>query len=254
MNAAIGSPPANGSSTDILAVANTPVMWICALAVFAVIVVQSLIYITAARKAAPAAGMAQEELKASFRTGLVAAIGPSLAVVMVAIALLALFGTPAVLARIGLIGSAAYDTGAASIAAATAGATLGGPTYTQNVFAIAFFAMSLGGAMWMLATLVFTPLLKRGETRLARVNPLVMMIVPAAALLGAFLTLALAEVPKSPIHVLALAVSAAVMGICLFLAKRLGRTWLREWGLGFAIVAALAAAYLAHVSGLNPAA
>ena len=253
MDASIGSLPANGSSTDILAVANTPVLWICALGVFAVIILQSLIYVRAARKAAPAAGMTQDELKACFRTGVVAAIGPSLAVVMVAIALLALFGTPAVLARIGLIGSAAYDTGAASIAASTAGATLGGPTYTQNVFAIAFFAMSLGGAMWMIATLVFTPLLKRGETRLAKVNPLVMTIVPAAALLGAFLTLALAEVPKSPIHVLALAVSAATMGICLFLAKRLSRNWLREWGLGFAIVAALAVAYLAHISGLNPA-
>lgn len=43
--------------------------------------------------------MPASELKQAFRSGAVASIGPSLTVVLVAIALLALFGTPAVLAR-----------------------------------------------------------------------------------------------------------------------------------------------------------
>ncbi|MFD1210617.1 DUF5058 family protein [Arthrobacter sp. GCM10027362] len=240
---------AAGDSTDVLAAANLPALWICAAGVFAVIFVQSVIYLKAARKAAPAAGITSAELKISFRSGAVAAIGPSLAVVMVAIALLAVFGTPAVLSRIGLIGSAAYDAGAASIAANSAGAQLGGPTYTQNIFAIAFFAMSVGGAMWMLATLILTPLLKRGGTQLARVNPVAMSIVPGAALLGAFMALGVAEVPKSMVHVLALATSAAVMGLCVFLGRSPKRAWLREWGLGFAIVAALAVAFIAHTAG-----
>ena len=78
------------------------------------------------------------------------------------------------------------------------GAELGGDTYTQQVFAIAFFAMSLGGAMWMLATLVFTPLHKRGGHRLATVNPLVMTIVPASALLAAFISLGWPKRPRAP--------------------------------------------------------
>ena len=65
------------------------------------------------------------------------------------IALLALFGTPATLVRIGLIGSAAFETGAAKIAAESAGAPLGGPGYDQHVFALAFITMSLAGAGWM---------------------------------------------------------------------------------------------------------
>ena len=245
--------PMNGSSTDVLAIANTPVLWVCALGVFGVVVVQSLIYMRAARRVAPAVGMTPDELRISFRSGAVAAIGPSLAVVLVAIALLALFGTPAVLVRIGLIGSAAYETGAANVAAATVGAELGGDTYTQQVFAIAFFAMSLGGAMWMLATLVFTPLLKRGGHRLAKVNPLAMTIVPASALLAAFISLGLAEAPKSTAHALTLLAAAAAMGACLLLARILHRPWLREWGLGTAIVAGLLAAYAAHTAGLGPA-
>lgn len=243
----------NGSSTDVLAVANSPVLWICALGVFGVVIVQSLIYMRAARKVAPAVGMTPDELRISFRSGAVAAIGPSLAVVLVAIALLALFGTPAVLARIGLIGSAAYETGAANIAAGTAGAELGGDTYTQQVFAIAFFAMSLGGAMWMLATLIFTPLLKRGGHRLTKVNPLIMTVVPAAALLAAFISLGMAEAPKSTAHALTLLTAGGAMGACLLLARILRRPWLREWGLGIAILAGLFTAYAAHTAGLGPA-
>jgi hypothetical protein len=246
--------PLDGSSTDILAVANSPILWICGLGVFAVIIIQSVIYIRAARKAAPAAGMTEAELKTSFRSGAVAAIGPSLAVVLVAVALLALFGTPAVLVRIGLIGSAAYETGAANISATTMGAALGADTYTQQVFAVAFFAMSLGGAMWMLATLIFTPILKRGGHKLAKVNPAIMTVVPAAALLAAFISLGTAELPKSAAHVVTLLSAAAVMGLCVFLSKKLAKNWLREWGLGFAILAGLAVAYFAHGAGLGPVA
>jgi Domain of unknown function (DUF5058) len=247
--ASAAAPP---EPSPVLALANTPVLWICALGVFLVVAVQSVIYMKAARKAAPSVGMTPQELRTSFRTGAIAAVGPSLAVVLVAIALLALFGTPATLVRIGLIGSVSFETAAASIAAGTTGAELGGPTYTPQVFAIVFFAMSMGGAMWMLATLILTPLLQRGGHKLQKVNPALMTVVPAAALLGAFISLGLAEVPKSPVHLITLLTSAAVMGLCLVLARVPGLRWLREWGLGIAILVGLTAAYLAHSAGLAP--
>ncbi|MGJ9404077.1 DUF5058 family protein [Arthrobacter sp. KK5.5] len=236
----------NPGSTDILAAANSPIVWFCALGVFAVIVLQSVLYVKAARKAAPEIGMEATDVKDAFRAGAVASIGPSLAVVLVAVALLALFGTPAVLVRIGLIGSAAAEVASAGIAAGTAGVTLGGPDYTQQIFALAFIAMSLSGAMWMLSTLILTPVLKRGSKSLAKLNPAAMAIIPSAALLGAFSMLTLSELPKSGVHVLAVVASAAAMGVCLFIAKHFGVRWLREWALGISIVIALIVAYSAH--------
>lgn len=244
----------DGASTDILSVANLPVLWICALGVFAVIVVQTVIYVRAARVAAPAAGVSPAELRTSFRAGAVSAIGPSLAVALVAVALLTVFGAPAVLVRIGLIGSVSFETGAASIAAGTMGADLGGPTYTQSVFAVAFMAMSLGGAMWMLATLVLTPLLKRGDVSLRKVNPAVMTVVPGAALLGAFFALGLGELPKSGNHVVAFLASAAVMAVCLGIARALRAQWIREWALGIAILTALVVTYAVVGAGVFPTA
>lgn len=241
-----------GGANAVLSLANSPVLWMCALGVFLVVAVQCVIYMRAARTAAPSIGMSEQELQTSFRTGAIAAIGPSLAVVLVAIALLSLFGTPATLVRIGLIGSVSFETSAASIAAGTTGAELGGPSYTPEVFAVVFFAMSMGGAMWMLSTLIFTPLLQRGEHKLAKVNPALMTVVPAAALLGAFLSLGLAEVPKSAVHAIALASSALIMGICLMLTRLKGLGWLREWGLGISILGGIAVSYMAHASGLGP--
>lgn len=238
-------PPTTGGSTDILAVANQPVLWACAIGVFLVILVQSFVYMRAADRAVEAAGMTRQELRTAFRSGAIAAIGPSLAVVIVAVALLAVFGTPAVLVRIGLIGSAAYETGAAGMSAASVGATLGGPSYTQNVFAIAFFAMSMGGAMWMLATLIFTPLLARGQNRLATLNPAVTTVIPVAAFLGAFFSLGIAEWPKSTTHIVTFVTSALVMGVLVAAGRRLRIHWLSEWALGIAILAGLLAAFAA---------
>ncbi|MCI9890145.1 DUF5058 family protein [Micrococcales bacterium 31B] len=232
-------------STDITPVSFHPVLWVSAVAVFAVIVLQSIIYLRAIRKAGSAVNLTDQQVMGSVRRGGIAAIGPSLAVSLVAISLLPLFSTPAVLTRIGLVGSAAFDVAAAGLAAGSQGAELGGPTYTQKVFAIGFAAMTLGGLVWMLTALVLTPILSKADKRLRSVNPAVMTVVPAAAILAAFFTLAMTETTKSGVHVLTLLVSAVVMGICLALAKFLNQHWLREWGLGIAIFVALGAAFLA---------
>lgn len=248
---------ADPSSTDILAIANSPILWVFAILVFVVIFVQTFLYIKAVRKAAPGVGIDAKEIKESFRAGAVASIGPSLAVVLVAIALLALFGTPAVLVRIGLIGSAAAETASASIASATMGAELGGDSYTQQVFAVALITMSLSGAMWMLATLILTPIMKKGTGTLSKRNPVAMALIPAAAVLAVFSYLAIGEFgflagsqTKTMINFILVLVSAAIMGLLLLLAKLLNAKWLREWALGFAIIISLVVGYLMHTAAV----
>ncbi|EKU49712.1 DUF5058 family protein [Brevibacterium casei] len=240
-------------TADYLPLANAPLLWILALAVMGVVVVQSLIYMSAVRRNAESAGMTQAEVTRAFRAGGVAAIGPSLAVVLVAIALLPLFGTPPVIVRVGLIGSAATEVASASIAAGTMGANLGDATFTRGVFIVALMAMSLSGAGWMLATLILTPIFRRSSHRLEKVNPALMSIIPGAALLAAFAALTFREIPKSPTHIIAIAASAAVMAVCLLLARTLRQSWLKEWALGIAVLAGLVAAYFAHYAGLGVA-
>jgi hypothetical protein len=239
---------------DLSAYTTSAFLWLCALAVFAVIGVQTIIYLRAVRLAGEEAGFTAQDRKTSFRAGMIAVIGPSLAVAVVAIALLPLFGTPGVLVRIGLVGSAATETASAGLAAGTAGAEPGGASWSPEVFTLALFAMSFSGGMWLVATLVLTPLLKRGDATLRRVNPALMAIVPSAALLGAFASLGVAELPKGTVHVIVVIVSALVMAVCLLLARGLRLDWLRQWALGIAIIIGLVAAHIAHHSALGPTA
>jgi hypothetical protein len=239
----------NSSPTsDVLGIANLPFLWFLASAVFGVIIIQSAIYLLAVRRNAAAADMTKHEVMQAFRAGAVAAIGPSLAVVLVSLTLLPLLGTPPVLVRVGLIGSVSTELASASAAASTLGAQLGGTTWTQPVFLVALFAMSLSGAGWMLATLIFTPILTKGSSSLTKVNPAIMAIVPAAALLAAFSALTVQELPKSSVHALAIAVSGATMAVCLFIATKFSFAWLREWALGIAILSGLSVAYFASAA------
>ncbi|MDR7299841.1 DUF5058 family protein [Haloactinomyces albus] len=226
-------------------IASSPILWIASLGVFVVIVVQSFAYLRAARRAAPAVGMSRTELVGAFRTGAFSALGPSLAVVFIAISLLPVFGTPAVLLRIGLIGSAAFEVVSAQTAAGTLGVELGGSGYDNGVFALVFFTMSLGGAAWMLSTLLCTPMLRRADRRVRRMNPVVMTIVPSAAMIAAFCYLGLEKVQTSHIHLITYATGAAVMAGLRVAAARLTVQWIKEWSVGIAMAAALVAAGIA---------
>ncbi|MGQ7786654.1 MULTISPECIES: DUF5058 family protein [unclassified Nesterenkonia] len=240
------SPMHTVATADISAVAHSPWLWGSALVIFGIIAVQSWIYLRAAKTAGDGVGLSRQDLNRAFRSGAAASVGPSLAVVLVAIALLTLFGTPAVLMRIGLVGSAATETASATIAASTMGADLGGAGWTQDVFVVAFFVMCVSGSAWMLFTLILTPVLSRGSKKLSSISPRAMRIIPGAALLGAFLAIAVTEVPKSSMHVVAMAVSGAAMALMLLIARRWSVGWLKEWALGLAILVALGVVYLTH--------
>lgn len=236
-------PQLDPGSPDILAAANSPVMWACVIGVFVVIAAQTVIYFVAVRRSAPAVGMTSDDVTRSFRAGAVAAIGPSMAVALVAITLLGVFGTPGTLIRIGLIGSAAFEVAGAEIAAGTQGVSLGGEGYTQSVFATVLLCLSIAGSGWMLVTLIVTPLLKRGNARLASARSVraaaAMTIIPTAALLGAFVTFGIQQLQKGLAATIVTLAGAATMALCLWIAKATGKAWLKEWGLGFALVVAI---------------
>lgn len=236
------------AATDVLTIAGMPFLWACALGVFAIIILQTVIYMKSVHRVAPAVQMTRSDVQTSFRAGAISAFGPSLAVVVVAVALLATLGTPAVLMRIGLIGSAKYEVGAATIAAGTAGGTLGGQGYTPEIFAIAFAAISLGGALWILGALIMTPLLKKGDTKLKKSNPALLSILPAAAMLAAFFCLGFQQFVISSTHIYSYLGSAAAMSLCIFLARKLKKSWITEWSQGISIVAGLALAYIIYTS------
>lgn len=224
-----------------------PVLWIGAGLVLAIVVVQSLVYLRAARRAAPEVGMTSRDFTTVIRTGATSAIGPSLAVCLIAMAVLPVLATPSTLTRIGLVGSAAYETLAADIALGAMGSGLGQDGMSGNMFVTMLLALAIAGAGWMVVTLIATPLMKRGlktDTKTAAGKASRWAIVPAAALIGAFFTLGLKEIALGFTPLLVFLASAAVMLLATHLSKRTGQGWLLEWALGIALFAGIAVGYV----------
>ena len=97
-----------------------------------------------------------------------------------------------------------------------------GPAAMYQAFMIGNIANKLlPSALVAQATIGAKAGTKRGEFAA------LMAIVPAAALIGAFASLGIAELGKTPVHILSVAVSAVTMAVCIILAGRTSATWLR---------------------------
>ena len=86
--------------------ANGPVLWGLALPAIAVVIIQSvLIYWLTKRHALKNKTLTDEEIKICLKTGGITAIGPAMAVFILALSMMSMMGAPATLMRVGMIGA-----------------------------------------------------------------------------------------------------------------------------------------------------
>ncbi|MEB4615865.1 DUF5058 family protein [Leucobacter sp. M11] len=231
--------------TDFTQYANSPALWFLAAAVFAVIIVQAVLFYRFAREVSASEAIPRSELVVAMRAGAISAIGPSLAVAIVAIGLIPVFGTPAVLMRIGMVGSVPYELAAANAASGALGVELGGEGYDGVAFATVFFTMAVGAAVWMLSVLIGTKSMGTLSAKVQAWNPWVMQTVPGAALIAAFSYLVLNSAKANLLNIAVIVVSGLVMALLLVVAERKQLARLREWALGIAMLAGLFVAAVA---------
>ncbi|WP_026453907.1 DUF5058 family protein [Saccharomonospora iraqiensis] len=230
---------------DYSGVAHSPFLWACVVAVFLIVTLQSVVFIRAALKEAPTVGLTRSDVAVAVRTGAISALGPSLGIVVLAVGLLSLFGGPAVLMRIGLIGSAGFELIAADTGAGALGLELGGQGFDGKAFATVFTVMSLGGAMWMTSTLLLTPVAKRVDLAVRKRDGSLLQVVTLAAMAAAFGFITIQEPTKSPVHLSVLLAATATAVVMQLAAGRFQRAWLREWSLAVAMTVGLLTAGIA---------
>ena len=93
-------------------------------------------------------------VKEAVSTGAVAAIGPSVNSIVIALSLIAMVGSATTFMRCGVIGAPGWELLMANIASSTAGVTLGGEGFTEAIFTFAIFCMVLGSAPYFLNTMI----------------------------------------------------------------------------------------------------
>ncbi|NLI18421.1 MAG: DUF5058 family protein [Actinomycetales bacterium] len=233
---------------ETLQIASSPVVWVLALSSIAVVLLQTWIYYRMARTYVRDTDvLSPEEVRRSLKVGTIATAGPAVAVFTIAVVLIGLIGAPITLSRVGVIGSAAFES---LTSAAGSGYTVGTPDFTPTLLATAAWVMALGGSGWLISTILLTKGLDTTQQRLSKSNPLMIKLIGAVAPFVVFFTMGWGEVrktvspapPASPTYgvLAALIVGAAAMWFFMWLSRQHPKwKWLAEWSMGFAIVLAM---------------
>ncbi|WP_349674920.1 DUF5058 family protein [Haloarcula sp. JP-L23] len=220
-------------------VANSRWLWLSTLPVVSVVLLQAAIFLRRAWNDGREMGLSEKKLKTGFKTGLISAIGPSVAVLAGMLALIATVGGPVAWMRLSVIGSVAFELPAAELGLSQFGYSLGDEGITETAYATAVWSMTLGGTGWLLVSAFGTRHMEKVRTKISNGNEKLIPIISAAAMLGAFAYFLSGEVTAGTPETGAVAVGGLAMLALLHLADSRDIQWLREWALGAAMLVGL---------------
>lgn len=239
---------------QVLKVANSPVLWMLAALIVSIVVIQALLYLSMTLNFSNQYGiLTPRERRIIYKTATINSIGPAVAIFFVAVTLITMVGGPVTLMRVGVIGSAIFEFVTADIGARAFGAKLGSDSYTLQAFTNSVWLMTLGGMGWLISTFFMTKSLDRTRDKLSVGNPELIRAAGTMTPIAIFLVLGINEFLEKSVWLKNVTVSyddlaaLTASAVCMLILHVAGkhRPWLREWAVGFAMVAGLAAGYSA---------
>ncbi len=225
---------------DYLSIANSWPVWLCAFAGVAIIIIQSVSFAKLCYKNAPLVGLTKSECGKSFRSGMITAIGPSISCFIGAISMIATVGGPLAWMRLSMIGAAPTELTAAATGAAAYGVEVGGAGYDLTVMANSWLTMALNGCGWLLMVVLLTPRMGKVREKVGGGDEIWLGLITVAASIGLFGYMAsqyYVQIVKVPPTAWSAIAGTVVMLLCTKLSSK--AAWLKEYGLGIAIVAGI---------------
>lgn len=227
-----------------LEVANSGYFYLWGGIILLVITIQAVLFIRLAWKEGKRIGLTAQRMIKGLRAGMMAAIIPSIPIVIALIAMAGVLGIPFPWIRLSVIGSAPYELLAAGIGAKTMGAELGGAGYNEMVFANSVWIMTIG-AMWSgLIVFFFLKKIKKGYEKIETKDPNWMKIVTTAAFFGVICVFLAGPVVAGGLPLITLATGAVLMTVFALLIHKFNIKWLREFALPISMVGAMASAII----------
>lgn len=133
--------------TDI---ANSTWMFLWVSLVIATALLQCAVFMRRAWKRARALGLENVQIRKGLKTGITVSILPTIPVLVVLITLMPLLGVPLPWLRLSVVGSAMYETAAASVGIQAVGEEMVMNGYSAYAWAAAVWTMSFGASMSVL--------------------------------------------------------------------------------------------------------
>lgn len=223
---------------ETLRFANSMPMWVYCVIVVALVFTQACIFIWIGEKYASSCGITAADKQHSIKSGLITTLGPALSIFVVGLGLISNIGAPLTLARLSVVGNAAYEASAAEIAATMFGTSINADSYSKLAFVASVWVMNLGAACMLISTLLFLKPLQ-GMTQKITQKSHVGVLIGISASLASFAYFSVDFSYKNSSD--RTAVIAGFLSMCVFeaIAKKMQKKWVKEWALAFSIVIAV---------------
>lgn len=226
-----------------LAVANESSLWLLVVPAILLVGTQAFLFIRRAKKASVVTSLDEKQLRKAFRVGATSAVGPSLSVFVVMVAMMGVVGGPITWMRLSMIGAANTELTASTLGAQAMGVDFGSPEYGIVEFANSIWAMALNGCGWLIFCGLFTDKLEVLQDKVAGGDSDLMQKICGAAVLGtaSFLVAHNARSSTGGIAPDKL-ISSIVAAIAMLFLSRLGKKYPKfsEYSLGISMIIGMA--------------
>lgn len=232
-------------NTELMQIANSGGVWIVAGFIVVVAIIQAVLYTRLAYRTAEDIGMERHVTNKALKTGMITAIGPSVAIFIVMVGLMSNIGGPLAWMRLSIIGSAPTELTAATVGAEAYGVSFGGEGYNLTALATSWWTMAINGAGWLLFVGLFTPKLEVIREKVSGNDTKWLAVLAGAATLGIFGYLNSGSVVAGGRQLVAVAVGAIVMIALGLLTNKVEKVRpLKEYSLGIAMILGVIGAML----------
>ncbi len=226
---------------------NSIFLYLVAAAVILFVLAQSVFFLIRAYRRGKQLGMSTKKLNKTILSTTVFTIAPAISILMGIVTLSKFLGIPLPWIRMSVIGAITYELPAATAAAGALGITELSEMITDpTVYAAIAWVMTLG----ILPSIILPPLLMKkirgGVVKLQNKDQKWSDLFMTSLFLGmisAFLGMVFADVRSGLagwIPIFVLLVSAALMGICGLLIRKLGWKWLETYAMTISMLGAMA--------------
>ena len=170
--------------------------------------------------------------------------------VVVALGLVSLIGPVLSFMRVGVIGSAAYETQMAEIAASTLGVTLGTEGITESTLTLCLFTMTLGSAPFLINTLITVKPMDDAMVKAAKSSRSFLPAFSLAAMMALLVYLGANNASKSSPNLVGFAASALCTFALTKYVKKSGKKSLGNFTMSIAMLAGMICATVVYYAGL----
>ena len=175
---------------NLQTVMNSPGMWLASSVMVIVVVIQSALFLREGFRAADKLGMERSSCVKGMRAAMITAIGPSLGLVVILLALLAVLGGPTTWMRMNDIGAARTELAMSALATKVIGVDMRSAAFDLKAFSYAIWGMALNNAGWMLVSLIFVKRMSSAISKMnQKYNPAWVKLIMTGAAIGLFASL-----------------------------------------------------------------